>query len=162
MKATRERDALEMAEGKEEVAAMRPEIEESIQATAQKSAQVIGIVLLCLVLLGPFVSVAWGMLGTVFPWRDDLVIVALAVCYLVAAIALTKGFIVVAQGKGYYGEGGVGWLWFLGVFATPIALGLLLLSLPGKDGADGSFGSRGTTDGAASTAAPAESELPKF
>lgn len=141
---------------------MRPEIEEAIQKSAQKAAEVIGFSLLFLVLLGPLVGIGWDMLGAVFPWRDDLVIVVLGACYLVAAIVLTKGFIVVAQSKGYYREGKVGWLWFLGVFATPIALGLLVLSLPSKDGAEVLGAVRGGTDGAASSVPPAEAELPEF
>lgn len=141
---------------------MRPEIEEAIQKSAQKAAEVIGFSLLFLVLLGPLIGIGWGVLGVVFPWRDYLVIAALSVCYLVAAIALTKGFIVVAQSKGYYREGNAGWLWFLGVFATPIALGLLVLSLPSKDGAEGLGVIRGGADGAAPAAPPTESELPEF
>lgn len=41
-------------------------------------------------------------------------------------------FIEAAREKGYYKDGGAGQLWFIGIFATPIVVGLYTTSLPDK------------------------------
>ena len=49
-----------------------------------------------------------------------------------AWIAATGMFIELAKQKGYYEQGGSGALWFIGIFATPIVVGLYVIALPDK------------------------------
>lgn len=60
-----------------------------------------------------------------------LVIIVLVLAACVASISL---FIQAAQEKGYYEHGGTGLLWFIGLFATPIVVGLFVASLPDLKG----------------------------
>lgn len=56
-----------------------------------------------------------------------IVIVFLVLAAFLASISL---FIKAAKEKGHYEHGGTGLLWFIGIFATPIVVGLYTASLP--------------------------------
>lgn len=60
-----------------------------------------------------------------------IVILVLVLAAYVASISL---LIQAAQEKGYYEHGGTGLLWFIGLFATPIVVGLFVASLPDLKG----------------------------
>ncbi|MDY5661088.1 MAG: hypothetical protein SPG07_00505 [Coriobacteriales bacterium] len=56
-----------------------------------------------------------------------IVIMFLVLAAWLVSISL---FIKAAKEKGYYEHGGTGLLWFIGIFATPIVVGLYTTSLP--------------------------------
>lgn len=56
-----------------------------------------------------------------------IIILFLVLAAWLASISL---FIKAAKEKGYYEHGGTGLLWFIGIFATPIVVGLYTASLP--------------------------------
>ena len=58
----------------------------------------------------------------------SIVVLAFVLCAWIAAIAL---FIGVKREKGYSSEGN-GLLWIIGIFATPIVVGLYVIALPDK------------------------------
>ena len=63
---------------------------------------------------------------------------------IVAFFMSIELFIEVAQKKGHFVESGTGKLWFIGIFATPIVVGLYVLGLP--DLKDHSDAKRATTE----------------
>lgn len=68
-------------------------------------------------------AISTGSLLLIF--LEVVVLIAVVVAFLMA----TNLFIEAAKRKGHY-ENGAGLLWFIGIFATPIAVGLYVLSLP--------------------------------
>ncbi len=60
----------------------------------------------------------------------DLILFAFGCLYLVASLTAIQIFIALMKRKGHSFEHGIGWLWFVGIFATPITLGILVLALP--------------------------------
>ena len=64
--------------------------------------------------------------GSVFVLFTVLIMILVLAAFL-ASISL---FIKAAKEKGYYEHGGTGLLWFIGIFATPIVVGLYTASLP--------------------------------
>ena len=60
-----------------------------------------------------------------------VVIVIVSILYLAAALAAITLFTDIAKMKGHYKDG-TGVLWFIGLFATPICLGLLVAALPDR------------------------------
>ena len=56
---------------------------------------------------------------------------AITVAVLVAWLMATNLFIKIARAKGYYKDG-AGLLWFIGIFATPIVVGIYVAALPDK------------------------------
>ena len=63
-----------------------------------------------------------------------VLIIILAILVLIAWIMAIDLFIGAAKEKGYYKEGGAEILWFIGIFATPIVVGIYTSSLPDKRG----------------------------
>ena len=60
-----------------------------------------------------------------------LVITIIVLLLVLTAFLLSISlFINAAKEKGYYEHGGTGVLWFIGIFATPIVVGLYTASLP--------------------------------
>lgn len=59
-----------------------------------------------------------------------LFMIVILVLVLAAFLASISLFIKVAKIKGYFEHGGTGLLWFIGIFATPIVVGLFTASLP--------------------------------
>lgn len=61
-----------------------------------------------------------------------LIFFVIIILFLVLAawLAPISLFIKAAKEKGYYEHGGTGLLWFIGIFATPIVVGLYTASLP--------------------------------
>lgn len=61
-----------------------------------------------------------------------LILFMIVIMFLVLAAWLVSIslFIKAAKEKGYYEHGGTGLLWFIGIFATPIVVGLYTTSLP--------------------------------
>ena len=64
---------------------------------------------------------------------DGIVVVYILMLFVVLAawIAAIIKLIEAAQEKGYYRDG-AGILWFIGIFATPLAVGLITASLPDR------------------------------
>lgn len=56
--------------------------------------------------------------------------VVIAIVVLVAWLVAINLFIEAAKKKGHYKNGGSGILWFVGIFATPIVVGIYVASLP--------------------------------
>lgn len=66
-------------------------------------------------------------------WSTILLFGIILAIAAIAAWCLTIGlFIEVAKEKGYYKKEGAGILWFIGLFATPIVVGLYVTALPDK------------------------------
>ena len=86
-----------------------------------------------------------------------IVIGVLVVVVLVAWLLAINLFINAAKEKGYYKDGGAGMLWFIGIFATPIVVGIYTSSLPDKRGREIMTGVGGS-----STAASIQDELPSL
>lgn len=61
---------------------------------------------------------------------ESLIVLVFLLLVLVAFLASISLFIDAAKEKGYYKNGGTGILWFIGIFATPIVVGLYTASLP--------------------------------
>lgn len=61
---------------------------------------------------------------------ESLIVLVYLLLVLAAFLASISLFIKAAKEKGYYENGGTGILWFIGIFATPIVVGLYTASLP--------------------------------
>lgn len=61
-----------------------------------------------------------------------LLFFVIAASVLVAWLMAISLFVDSARMKGYYRDGGSGALWFIGIFATPIVVGIYVASLPDK------------------------------
>lgn len=62
----------------------------------------------------------------------EVLILILVIIVLVAWIASIGLLIDAARDKGYFKDGGAGVLWFIGIFATPIVVGLYVCALPDR------------------------------
>lgn len=60
----------------------------------------------------------------------SIFMIIIMILVLVAFLASIALFINAAKEKGHYEHGGTGILWFIGIFATPIVVGLYTASLP--------------------------------
>lgn len=78
-----------------------------------------------------------------------LITLALCIAVLVAWIMAIAMFVEIAEEKGHY-RNGAGLLWFVGLFASPIVLGLYVAALPDKK----------QRKGDANCQAPTQYELP--
>lgn len=56
----------------------------------------------------------------------------IAIVVLVAWCMAISLLVEAAKEKGYYRDGGAGRLWFIGLFATPLVIGLYVCALPDK------------------------------
>ena len=83
--------------------------------------------------------------------------IALLIVVLVAWLMAISLFINAAKEKGYYKDGGAGILWFIGIFATPIVVGIYTTALPDKSGRDAI-----SNASAGSKAASIQDELPSL
>lgn len=93
------------------------------------------LVTLCICILGvPLAMAAWYFLAIYLPfgWSQILLFV-LAFLALSVYFTVVRCFIIIIKGKGYF-ETKVGWLWLIGLFMTPIVLGLIAVALPAKAG----------------------------
>ena len=70
---------------------------------------------------------AAGMSGVVM-----LLFFVLLVAVLAAWLYAISLYVKAAKEKGYYKTEGAGPLWFVGIFATPLAVGLYVAALPDK------------------------------
>ena len=59
-----------------------------------------------------------------------VIVVLVAIVLIVAWIMAIMSLIDAAEAKGWYKNEGTGKLWFIGLFASPIVLGLYVASLP--------------------------------
>ena len=89
---------------------------------------------------------------------DGIVVVYILVLFVVLAawIAAIFKLVEAAQEKGHYKDG-AGILWFIGIFATPIVVGLITASLP-----DRSERTVAVTVPASAAPKAAEDELPEI
>lgn len=87
-----------------------------------------------LIIFIPFAVITWELLGNAFPPIRYLPWVLLAAIYFAASVVSIKGFVSIIRAKGYFQEAKTGWLWLIGLFATPITLGLFAVALPEKKG----------------------------
>lgn len=83
--------------------------------------------------------------------------VVFLIVVLVAWLMAINLFINAAKEKGYYKDGGAGMLWFIGIFATPIVVGIYTSSLPDKRGREIMSGIGGSP-----AAASVQDELPSL
>ena len=81
----------------------------------------------------------------------------LAIAILVAWLLAINLFINAAKEKGYYKDGGAGILWFIGIFATPLVVGIYTTALPDKSGREAL-----STAGSAAQIASIQDELPSL
>lgn len=65
-----------------------------------------------------------------------MIIVVCLVAALAAWLMAINLFAKIAKSKGYF-EDGAGTLWFIGIFATPIVVGLYVAALPDKKASGG-------------------------
>ena len=82
---------------------------------------------------------------------------ALAIVILVAWLMAINLFINAAKEKGYYKDGGAGILWFIGIFATPLVVGIYTTALPDKSGREAL-----SAAGSAAQIASIQDELPSL
>ena len=68
-------------------------------------------------------------MGSLF---TSVILIVLAVVILIAWILAIAMMIDAGRAKGYFGGGKTGLLWFVGIFASPIVLGLYVASLPDR------------------------------
>lgn len=61
-----------------------------------------------------------------FGWAEILV---LSIVPIVAYVMAIKLFIDLAKNNGFCEDGGSGKLWFIGIFTTPIVIGIYVLAL---------------------------------
>ena len=89
--------------------------------------------------------------------RDMLILITLvlAILVLIAWLVAINLFVEAAKEKGYYRDGGAGLLWFVGIFATPIVVGIYTTALPDKRSQEAHSGT-----GDASRSASIQDELP--
>lgn len=121
---------------------MKETLEKRVVRAGQFACKVLGILLLVLVLLGT-VLVASSVSG--FPearypllplwlllnfFTDGPGLFILLCFCLTAWLVSIRIFIEIAREKGYFCKEGSGWLWFAGIFATPIIPGIIVASLP--------------------------------
>ena len=67
-----------------------------------------------------------------FIYFGGLIFTILIIVVIAAWIRAISLFIDAAKEKGYYEDGKVGDLWFIGIFATPITVGIYTTALPDK------------------------------
>lgn len=87
----------------------------------------------------------------------EALIIILTIVVLIAWIMAINLFISAAKEKGYYKDGGAGILWFIGIFATPIVVGIYTSSLPDKRGREIMANTSGS-----SSVASIQDELPSL
>lgn len=61
---------------------------------------------------------------------EFIFILFLAAAAIGAFLVAISYFIDIAKKKGHYVNGGAGMLWYIGIFTTPITVGLYVLMLP--------------------------------
>lgn len=107
---------------------MRISIEKEMSSVAETTL----ILAIILIIFGPFAVIAWETLGAAFPPIRPLPWALLTVIYFATSVVSIKGFISIIQTKGYFQENNTVWLWLIGLFTTPITLGLFTVALPEK------------------------------
>lgn len=70
----------------------------------------------------------------------EFLLLLILIVMLIAWLCAINLFVEAARKKGYYCNGGSGILWFIGIFATPIVVGIYVSALPDRS----TIESRGT------------------
>lgn len=114
---------------------MKESLEKRIEKEGRLFLGIVGIVLVFLVLLAlapaARMSVApVAVLSDFFTEGPGLI--ALLLLCLAAWLLSTYVFLEIIRDKGYFRKKGSGWLWFIGIFATPIVPGIIAMALPEK------------------------------
>ena len=73
------------------------------------------------------------MYGFYFDFGSLMTVITIClIAALVAWLMAINLFVGIGKSKGYF-EDGAGMLWFIGIFATPIVVGLYVAALPDKN-----------------------------
>ncbi|EOS52375.1 hypothetical protein [Adlercreutzia caecimuris] len=119
---------------------MKESLEKRIENEGRLLLGIVGIVLVFLVLLAlvPVARMPVAPIAALLVFfTEGPGFIALLLLCLTAWLLSTYVFLEIIRSKGYFRKKGGGWLWFIGVFATPIVPGIIAIALPEKTSDEG-------------------------